>query len=480
MDGKKLAGLIIAPIVLILLLQFPVPGINEKAATLAAVIAFVVVLWITEAIPLAVTALLGSAMAVVLGVAGVGEVMAPYANKIIFLFLGAFVIGRAMTRHGLDERIASSVTKWAWIRASKRRTAMALALVGLFLSMWISNTAATIIIIPIAMAAIRSKKDTPMYSFAALAAAFAANIGGIATPVGTPPNLIALGFMDQVHLPVIDFFSWMVIGVPIALAMAVVMLLTRGLVFPYSPAEDQQARDVAIGEKTPWTVGEISVLIVFALVVIFWITPGFLKIFLGTRAPATLWFKKHLHESVVALFGAVILFILPGSLRPFKPVLTWKEAEEIDWGTLLLFGGGLSLGHLMLTTGLGKAMGHWLISETGASTLLEVTVLSAVTAKVMTELVSNTATANMLVPVAYALARALNVNPVPPMVGVALGAGLAFLLPVSTPPNAVAYGTGKVKLGQMVKWGLLMDAAALVFIIGHLILLIKLGFFATS
>lgn len=477
MEIKKKAGFVLAPIVFVLLLLFPVPGLDIQAAHLAAVIALVVVLWITEAIPLAATALLGSALAAVLGIGSIDKILAPYANKIIFLFIGAFMIGRAMTRHGLDERIATGITRWDWIRTSKLRTVIALALVGLFLSMWISNTAATIIIIPIAMAALKTKKVTPLHSFAALSAAFAANIGGIATPVGTPPNLIALGFLDQMHLPSLDFFSWMVIGVPIAVVMGVVLVLTRGIVFKHSSVEQEVAEDVGKAQTGPWSVGEISVMVIFALVVVLWITPGILKIGFGPKAPLTLWFKGHLHESVVALFGAVALFLAPGSLGPYRPVLTWKEAEEIDWGTILLFGGGLSLGGLMLSTGLGKAIGVWLLQVTGAHSLVMVTILSVVVGKVLTELVSNTATANMLVPVAYSLAMSLHVNPVPPVVGVALGTGLAFLLPVSTPPNAVAYGTGTIKLSQMIKWGLVMDVVALVVIIGHLTLLIHLGFF---
>ncbi len=477
METKRLTGFVLAPVVFVLLLLFPVPGLKPQAAHLAAVIAAVVVLWITEAIPLAATALLGSALAAVLGVDSIGRILAPYANKIIFLFLGAFMIGRAMTRHGLDERIATSVTRWQWVRASKLRTAIALAMVGLFLSMWISNTAATIIIIPIAMAALKSKKITPLHSFAALSAAFAANIGGIATPVGTPPNLIALGFLDQMHLQSIDFFSWMVIGVPIAVVMGVVLVLTRGVVFKHSEVEEEAAQDVGEASHGPWSVGEISVMVIFATVVVLWVTPGVLKIAFGPHAAVTRWFKAHLHESVVAILGAVALFVAPGSLGPYKPVLTWKEAEEIDWGTILLFGGGLSLGGLMLSTGLGKAIGVWLIRVTGAHTLITVTILSVVVGKVLTELVSNTATANMLVPVAYSLAVSLHVNPVPAVVGTALGAGLAFLLPVSTPPNAVAYGTGTIKLSQMIKWGLIMDAVALVVIIGHMTLLIHLGFF---
>jgi sodium-dependent dicarboxylate transporter 2/3/5 len=271
-------------------------------------------------------------------------------------------------------------------------------------------------------------------------------------------------------------YAWLFL--PSANLLALVMVLTRGIVFKKSEAEDEEANESVSEVFRSWSLGEISISIVFLVVVVLWISPGFLKVFLGPNAAATHWFKSHLHESIVAIFGAVALFIVPGDIHPYKPVLTWKEAQDIDWGTILLFGGGLSLGHLMLTTGLGKAVGAWLISKTGATTLIEITILSTVTAKVLTELVSNTATANMLIPVAYSLAIGLHVDPVPPMVGTALGAGLAFLLPVSTPPNAVAYGTGRIKLIDMFKWGLIMDVAALIFIVLHLILLIKTGFFA--
>lgn len=472
MEAKRIIGIVLGLLTFIVLYFLPTPGLNAAAHNLSAVIGLVVVFWITEAIPLAATALLGSVLAAIFGVDTPDRIFAPYANKIIFLFLGAFMVGRAMTRHGLDERIALSVTKINWIRVSKTRTVIALALVGMFLSMWISNTAATIIIIPIAMAALKGTEDKSIKSLAALSAAFAANIGGIGTPVGTPPNLIALGFLDEQHINTPNFFEWMIIGVPIMLVMIVAMLLTRRIIMKKDvPGESK-------GFELPaWKVGEVSTLLIFLFMVVLWITPGILKITFGAKAPVVHWFKTHLHESVVAILGASLLFFAPGELKPYKPVLTWREAEEIDWGTILLFGGGLSLGGLIRTTGLATVLGNYLITSTGASTMTAVVLLSVITGKIFTELVSNTATANMLVPVTFVLANQLHLNPVPPVIGVALGAGLAFLLPISTPPNAVAFGTGDVTVGQMIKWGIIMDIVAVIAISAWLLFLVHAGFF---
>jgi len=305
-----------------------------------------------------------------------------------------------------------------------------------------------------------------------LMTSFAASIGGLMTPVGTPPNVIGLGFIRSELGVQIPFFSWMLLGVPTVAMLFVVLFLTLRALSPSGvavlPGGASVARDGLAG-LGPWRPGERSVLWAFLVTVVLWITPGVLAIALGERAPLTLAVQTALPEGVAALLGATLLFLLPGA--PGQRALTWPEASKIDWGVVLLYGGGFALGTLAFQTGLAEALGRgvtgW-IPNAGEMGLL---VMGTIVATLLSETTSNTAAANMVVPVIIAIANSSGVDPLLPALGATLGSSLGFMLPVSTPCNAIVYGSGMIPLSRMMRAGLILDLVGIVVVIGVVALL---------
>jgi sodium-dependent dicarboxylate transporter 2/3/5 len=456
-------------------------GLPPDAHRLAAIAWLVIVFWITEPIPLAATGLLGTLLAVILGVAPTREVLAPYADPVIFLFLGAFLVGEAITSSGLDSRVARSLLVLGPLRRSP--AALVVALVGLTagLSMWISNTAAAAIMMPLALSMYRGRDEAGRDASApiVLAVAYAASIGGIGTPVGTPPNLIALGFLERQGTFRPDFGTWMALGVPLAVVMLSVLVVRSlprirraGAASADNSPDMPVNADLDLPPAAPWTPAHRVIGCVFAAMVLAWLLPSLLRPWSPAASEAL---SDRLPESMVAVGGALLLFMLPARVRPWQPVLQWYQVARVDWGTILLFGSGMSLGTLVLKTGLGASLGEAVLGTTGVTTLPGLVALAAGTALVMTEFMSNTAAANVLMPVVFAMAVGLDLPPVLPVVAAALGASMAFAMPVATPPNAIAYGTGKVTMGQMLRRGLVMNAIALAAIVGWLSLVAALG-----
>jgi sodium-dependent dicarboxylate transporter 2/3/5 len=312
-----------------------------------------------------------------------------------------------------------------------------------------------------------------------LACAYGASVGGVATPVGSPPNLITLGHLENLAGVRIPFFQWMLLGLPMAGAMLAVLLLVLRVMLPPEVrtipggtafVREERAR---LGALTP---GERNVVGVFAVTVTLWVLPGLAALIGGSDGPAARALGALLPESVVALAAVVLLFVLPVSWGQREFTLRWEEAVRIDWGTLLLFGGGLSLGGAMFRTGLAESLGHGLATLTGAESTLALTALFAVVAIFLTEVTSNTATATMLVPLAVAAAHADGVDPLAPSLACALGCSMAFMLPVATPPNAIVYGSGCVPITTMVRVGLRLNLAAAVVI--PLVVLLLVGVIA--
>ncbi len=478
-------GLALAPIVFLILWWLPLVGLPPNAHRLLAVFGLVVTLWLSEAIPLAVTALLGPTLCVVCGIGTDKEMFRSFGHPIIFLFLGSFLLAEAMLHHGLNRRIAFRILSLRWVGQKPTRVLWAFAGISGFLSMWISNTTAAAMMLPIAVAILsemarrQSEREGREVRFTdlkygtglMLAAAFGASIGGMATPVGTPPNLIALGFIEKSLGLKITFFQWMAFGVP----LAVVMLGCLGVYLNrVCPAETGlfegstawiQAERAKLG---PLSRGERNVLVAFVTTVSLWLLPGLVAVVAGVNAPLFLALNRHLPEAAAALLGATLLFVLPVDFRRGEFTIGWAQARRIDWGTILLFGGGLALGEAMFSTGLARWVGEGLAHSLNAHTALGLTVLFAVIGVLLTETTSNTAAANMVVPVAIAVAQAAQVNPVLPALAACLGASLAFMLPVSTPPNAIVFGSGCVPLLKMVKHGIVLDVVG----IGAIILVV--------
>jgi sodium-dependent dicarboxylate transporter 2/3/5 len=476
---RRTAGLFLAPAVFVAILAAPVPGLSVEAHRLAAVMATVVVLWVTEALPMAVTALLGPTLAVVLQVAPARRALASFADPIIFLFIGSFILAEAMFVHGVDRRIAFSTLSSRLVGASAVRMLVAYGAVSTLISMWISNTATTAMMFPIGLSIVghvggRAVTPDALRRFAIgmmLVTSFGASIGGMATPVGTPPNLIGMGLIERLSGRHLDFLAWMRVGVPLVVVLAGLLLAwfawwsARGIrVDEEGLALVRQERD----RLGPWTRGERNVIVAFGVAVALWVAPGLAAMAGQDGSPAMAAFAAAVPESLAALIGAVLLFLLPLDWRKRQFTLTWDQASRIDWGIVLLYGGGLALGDLAFSTGLARWLGDGLTALLPARTELALTIVFAAAAIALSEATSNTASANMIVPVAIAVAQASGVAPLRPALAATLGASMGFMMPISTAPNAIVYSSGYVPIGMMMRHGLLLDVTGFVLIVAAL------------
>ena len=476
-------GLFLGPAVLLALWFLPMPALSVEAHRLAAIVGLVVVWWTTEAIPIPATALIGTALTVVVGVATAQDAFAPFASPTIFLFIGSFIIGQAVTEHHLDRRMALSLLSLRGVRGNFGRIALVLGGFTAAVSAWMSNTATTAMMVPIALGVLNAtsaglRRDVRVTAPFLLSIAYSASVGGIITPVGTPPNLITLGLLDKLTGARIDFLSWMILATPIAIVLMVATLCLSGRRIAVAGGGGEiDDVEPAARSSMPWTVGQRNCAVAFGVAVVLWITPGVLALVASPNAPVTRLVATRLDEAVVAVVAAGLLFLLPVSWRRREFTLGWSAAARIDWGTILLFGGGLALGRLMFVTGLAAHIGQAVVAMSGAQSLWTVTAVSVGLAIVLTEVTSNTAATNMLVPVVISICQAAGLNPIAPSVGTALGASMAFLLPISTPPNAIVYGTGLVPITRMIRYGLLLDVIAFfVIVIGLRLLCPLLGF----
>jgi len=479
---RQTVGLFLGPLLFAILLVWPMPGLTAQGHRLAAVIALVLVFWISEAIPIPATALLGPVLAILLGVAPAREALAAFADPIIFLFMGGFMLAEAMYAHGLDRRIAYAALSLRWVGRSPARVLAVFGGVAAALSMWISNTATTAMMFPIGVSIVNHLRESQpaairqIRGFATalmLVAAFGASIGGIGTPVGTPPNLIGIGVLGRtagIHIP---FFRWMMIGVPLAAVMFLFLILYFRFISLRSGRFEMGGAAHALQELRrlgPMARAQRNVLAAFGITVLLWITPGIFAIAGLADSVFAKAFNAAVPESAAALLGALLLFVLPVDWRQRRFTLTWAEAVRIDWGIILLFGGGLSLGGLAFSTGLAESLGHWILAWMPGRTPLAFTMIFTALAILMTEVASNTASATMIVPIAVAVSTAAGVRPLEPALGATIGASMAFMLPISTPPNAIVYSSGYVPITTMIRHGLALDLFAFAAIVTFVLL----------
>ena len=472
---RRNVGLVAGPIVLIALLAAPLP-IAAPAHRLAAILLMMVILWITEALPLAITALIGPVLAIVLQVAPARTVFAPFADPIIFLFIGSFMLAEAMFAHGLDRRIAFGALSSRAVGRSPTRILLVFGAVATGLSMWISNTATTAMMFPIGLSLVAhltkgKESEVASRNFALammLMAAFGASIGGLATPIGTPPNLIGKGMLERIAHEQISFFQWMLLGVPLTAVLFGFLILyfrwrlLKGLTVDLTQAAHIQDELRKLG---PISAGQRNTLVAFGATVALWLFPGLLAITgFGNSGFARLY-DAAVPESVAAMIGAILLFLLPVNWRARRFTLSWEQAVRIDWGIVLLFGGGLAMGALAFSTGLAESIGRGITSWLPVHSTLSLTILFTAVAIVMSETASNTASANMIVPVAIAVAQASGIDPLEPALGATLGASMGFMMPISTPPNAIVYSSGHVPITAMMRHGIVLDVAGFVLIV---------------
>mgnify|MGYP000928282660 CR=1 FL=1 len=479
---RRIIGAICGPICAILVWITPISGLTPEGHKLLAIITLVALWWITEPIPIPVTSLLGPTLCVVFDVAKMKEAFAAFANPMIFLFLGGFIIAKAMMVNGLDKRIAYGIMSMKWVGDSPRRIFLAIGLACALCSGWISNTATAAMMFPISlglldaisemMAANGKPINLNSYKYATglmLMTAYACSIGGVLTPIGTPPNIIMLGFLNEMAGIHVSFFQWMIWGFVAMVLYFIIAYIVLAKMFPADVKHIEGAQDL-IQEKVKglgrWTRAQKNTLIAFIVAVVLWVAPGFLSIILGSDHPVLDWYNRLFPEAIAAMVGALLLFFLPVDLKKHKMTLEWKEAVAgVEWGTLLLFGGGLAMGGMMYTTGLSAWIGDEIIAMMGGepSQLLLISVF-CVMALLLSELTSHTAATNMIGPLAIGAAVSAGFSPVPVAIGVALSSSLGFMLPVSTPPNAIVYASGYIPITKMIKTGVYIDFIGIAFV----------------
>ena len=451
----------------------PFPSLSPDAHMLAAIMAAVVIYWIAEPIPLPITALLGTAFCVLAGLGSAKSVFASYAHPIIFLFMGSFLLAEAMAVHGLDRRFAAWMLSFAWVGGRPRRILLAIGMVTALISMWVSNTATTALMLPIALGVLATIRETPANELGGfriglmLMLSYGATAGGMATIVGTPPNLIGTALIAQQAGVSISFMTWTAIGLPLAMFMLLVAWAVLTWLHPAETSvlsgltQNQQEQKLGL---VPWTSGQVNASVAFGTAVVLWVMPGLIAAIWGSDNTLTIWLDTHVPKELVAILAAGLLFLLPTNLSKGEWTLSWEQAAGINWGIIILFGGGLAFGELMVKTGLSNSIGQGVVALFGSQTVWSLTAGSIVVAVLVSELVSNTATASMVIPVVIAIAQSADIPPVAPALGACLGASLGFALPVSTPPNAIVYGTGFVPIKSMLRTGLLYDLLGAILI----------------
>ena len=478
---RRTVGLFLAPFVFLIVLLAPL-SLPVPAHRMAAVMALVITLWLTEALPLAITAILGPCIAVVLGITTGRAALAPFADPIIFLFIGGFMLAQAMFVHGVDRRIAYGALALPGVGTSAFRILLVYGAVCTTLSMWISNTASTAMMFPIGLSILahlwRTSADKDRVRRYALAlmliTSFGPSIGGMGTPVGTPPNLIGIGMLQKIVGVEVSFFSWMALGVPIVVMLFGYLVLqfyftsVRGFDVAAGSTELVHRELERLGKQT---TGQRNVLIAFGFTILLWIAPGLLAIAGADQTAFARGYAAHMPEGVAAMIGATLLFVLPVDWRERRFTLTWDQAVKIDWGITLLYGGGLALGEMTFSTGLAQAIGEGVTTWLPSQSPLALTVLFTAAAIVVSEAASNTASANMIVPIAIAVSQAAGVRPIEPVLGATLGASMGFMMPVSTAPNAIVYSSGYVPIGKMMRHGVFLDVAAFFIIVATVMVL---------
>lgn len=472
---RQKVGLILGPVLFAAIVLAPSPeGLSPGGQAVGATTAWVAVWWVSEAAPIPATSLLPIVLFPLTGALDVDAATAPYANPLIFLFMGGFFIAMAMQRWGLHRRIALRTIRT--IGTGPKRIILGFMVATAFLSMWVSNTATTMMMTPIGLAVVIQTSDiidrTDMgiptgqgeFNFGTalmLCIGYAASVGGVGTIIGTPPNLVLVGAINETFNQNIGFAQWMLYGVPIAVLGVIIIWLyvTRFLVPPQmdSLPGGMDVIDDEIEALGPMTREERLVLVVFTATAVGWLTRSFV---LESIIPG-------ITDSVIAIAGALVLFLIPAREADgsFTFLLDWDTAVGIPWGIILLFGGGLSIAAGFQETGLAVWMGGLLGGLQGVSIILIMTVVVVLTI-FMTELTSNTATTAMLMPILASLAVGLSIHPYGIMIAGATAASFAFMLPVATPPNAVVFGTGYISLPQMAKTGFGLNLIGILLVIG--------------
>jgi sodium-dependent dicarboxylate transporter 2/3/5 len=465
MTLSKKAGLLLAPILFFVVLNLPFHLVSETGDAVIAVAIWMVIWWITEAVHIAVTALLPLILFPLLKVMPIGDVGANYGSPIIFLFFGGFVLALALEKVQLHKRIALTIIKITG--TTPNRVILGFMIATAFMSMWISNTASTVVMLPIAISVIKlliddddgfTKGDRNFALSIMLGIAFSANAGGIATVIGTPPNSVLIGLLENEYQMEISFLKWMTIGLPFSILMVAFCywVLVKWM-FPCNHIQFTTSGNVITEELQK--LGRVSkeerrVMTIFCITVFLWITRTLInKIFPGLK----------LSDTIISLIGAISLFAIPLSYKKGSFVLKWNDTEKLAWGILILFGGGLALAKGMASSGLVDVITQS-IQNGGFSAPIVVSLL-IILMLFMTELMSNVALVAVLAPVVAGIAIGLNIPILNVLIPVTMASSCAFMLPMATPPNAIVFASGYVKVSQMARAGILLNCIAVLLLI---------------
>ncbi len=476
---RQKTGLLLGPIIFFLILALPAPyGMSEAAHRTSAVTALMAIWWLSEAVNISVTALLPIVLFPLLGIKNVRETTAAYGDSNIYLFFGGFLIAAALEKCKLHLRIAYAII--TVIGRNPRQIVLGFMISAAFLSMWISNTATTLMMLPIGIAATIAVTDIKTLdkntarvfgTVLMLSIAYSANIGGIATLIGTPPNIIFRASAESLYpeLPEIGFLKWMLIGIPVTLLMLpIIWLMLTRVIFKISGTSIESARETLIRKRSQLGLmryEEKMTLFVFLLTAAGWIFRS--DIVLGSlTVPGWSGLFSHpeyINDATVAVAGALMLFVIPVDRRFSGFLLDWKHAKKIPWGILILFGGGIALASGFISSGLSEWMGTNLKWLQGLPTWLFIFII-AILVSFLTEITSNTATTSIFMPIMGSLAVGLGFHPYLLMLPAVMSASCAFMLPVATPPNAIVFSSGKIDMLEMARTGFVLNIIGAVII----------------
>ena len=465
MNTSKRLGLFLGPILFLIVLLLPTPLLSKEGDAVIAVALWMVIWWLSEAVSISVTALLPLLLFPLLDIMPIAEVGNNYGSPIIFLFFGGFVMALALEKVNLHRRIALNIIKITGTTPNKVVLGFMIATAAL--SMWISNTATAVVMLPIAMSVIKllvddsdgfTQKDKNFSISVMLGIAFSANAGGIATVIGTPPNSILIGLLENEYQIEISFLKWMAFGLPFSIIMIALSYITLvHLIFPSKGLNFTASKEVIKNELEklgPTTPKEKMVLVIFGVTVSLWI----FRTLINAALP-----NLGLSDTMISIFAAIALFSIPFNLKKGDFILQWKDTEKLAWGILILFGGGLALANGMSVTGIvdrvsqAIAAGNFSVSMTAG--LLIVLMLF------MTELMSNVALVAVLAPVVAGIAIGLGIPIVYLLIPVTMASSCAFMLPMATPPNAIVFASGFIEVKDMVKAGIILNLVAVLLLI---------------
>lgn len=463
MNTKRI-GLVLGPLLYVIIRLFFTPdGLSEEANGILSSTVWIAIWWITEAIPIAATALLPIVLFPLSGSLDIASTTTSFGHKFVFLYLGGFIIAIAIEKWNLHKRIALNIINL--IGSNIKKIILGFMLATAFLSMWISNTATSVMMLPIGIAIISQLKDNPatkknenlIFGKALmLAIAYSASIGGIATLIGTPPNLVLAGIVSETYGYEITFSQWFIFGFPISvLLLFICWKYLTSFAFSFNQKEFPGGKDEIkslLQSLGKMTYEEKAVAIVFAATAFCWITRSFLlkKLF------------PQIDDTIIAILFALVLFLIPSKTK-HKKLISWKDTKDLPWGIILLFGGGMALAKGFESSGLALWIGNQMTTLAGVSTIVLIFLLIAAI-NFLTEITSNLATTAMLLPVLAPMALTIDIHPFILMVGAAVAASCAFMLPVATPPNAVVFGAGYLRIPDMVSKGIIMNIISIIIL----------------